>query len=477
MISRAIAQSYNIVKRRERGTAAMLAILALTALLFVVLAVLWLSNGALYLSMRQKRIVALRALAEAGLQYAYWQIVFNSAVPPQTYGPTALGSGTFTVTVTDNSAQIAGTYKLVSTATISGETLTYTRVIDGASSVQVQGTVFEDLNYGGGAGRSYAVSAGAPVNGATVEVYSAAGGYLSSTTTSAGAYTITGLLANTTYTVRVVNSTVQSTRSGSTSSLVGVQTYRTNGSSGSAVAVTDHVGGEDPSKTDAAANSTNATLSSLTASGATPQSITTVTPASTMTGVDFGYNFDTVVNKNDTGQGSLRQAITNANALSNTGLAQSGKTAGVENLLFMLPTGSAYSGSNASYATAFSGGIASITLASALPQISDTLTLDATTQSGWSSAPVIELNGAGAGVSAYGLDVTAANSTIKGFVINRCALAAIRLSGSATGGTIQGCYLGTNSAGTAALANQNGLLLQTSGNTVGGTSASQLCLL
>ena len=88
----------------RRGSAVMMAILALSALLFVVLAALWLANGALLLSTRQKRLVALRALSEAGLQYAYWQIVFNGSKPPQTYGPTSLGAGTFTVVVSDNTA-------------------------------------------------------------------------------------------------------------------------------------------------------------------------------------------------------------------------------------------------------------------------------------------------------------------------------------------------------------------------------------
>ena len=463
--------------RRSRGAAAMVAILGLVALLFVVLAVMWLAYGAHYLSQRQKRVIALRSLAEGGLQYGYWQVVFNSALPPLTFGPTTLGNGTFTVVLSDNTAQIANTYKLVSTASINGETLTYTRVIDGKSA-QVQGKVFEDINYGGGAGRSYTASSGSGVTGATVELYSAAGGYLGAATTdTSGAYTLTGLLTATNYTLRVVNSTVPSTRTGYTSSLIGVQTYRTNGSGGTAVGVADHVGGEDPSKTDAAANSGSFSLAGLTAGGATPQSIATVTPADNMSGVDFGYNFDTVVSVRDSGQGSLRQALTNGNALSNSGLAQSGKTAGVENVLFMLPTGSTYAGSNSGYASAFISGIATVALASALPAISSTLTLDATGQSGWSSAPILELNGAGAGASAYGLDVTAANCTVRGIIVNRCTLAGIRFSGSATGSTIQGCYLGVNSAGTAASANQNGLQLYTASNQVGGTAAWQKCLL
>ena len=36
-------------------------------------------------------------------------------------------------------------------------------------------------------------------------------------------------------------------------------------------------------------------------------------------GLDFGFNFDTIVNANDTGQGSLRQFIINSNALTNAG--------------------------------------------------------------------------------------------------------------------------------------------------------------
>ena len=51
-----------------------------------------------------------------------------------------------------------------------------------------------------------------------------------------------------------------------------------------------------------------------------------------MTGVDFGWNFDTIVNTNNTGQGCLRQFITNANTLGgDASLAQSGLVAAKEN--------------------------------------------------------------------------------------------------------------------------------------------------
>ena len=59
----------------------------------------------------------------------------------------------------------------------------------------------------------------------------------------------------------------------------------------------------------------------------TAQSITNVTvSASNVTDVDFGYSFDVIVNTNNSGQGSLRQFITNANTLGgDASLAQAGR--------------------------------------------------------------------------------------------------------------------------------------------------------
>ena len=56
-----------------------------------------------------------------------------------------------------------------------------------------------------------------------------------------------------------------------------------------------------------------------------------------VTDVDFGFNFDAIVNTNDSGIGSLRQFILNANELANAGLAQVGQTAGLETSIFMIP--------------------------------------------------------------------------------------------------------------------------------------------
>jgi hypothetical protein len=333
-----------------------------------------------------------------------------------------------------------------------------------AAADTISGTVFEDQNYGGGAGRSLASSSGVVVSGARVELYTGANYTTFATTDAGGNYSFSGLAAGT-YTVRVVNGTVNSLRSG-TEVLPPVQTYRTNASSGTAVAVTDHVGGEVPGSADAGNGSI--TLAALTAGAITPQSITTaVLGASNITGADFGYSYSVIVNKNNTGQGSLRQFLLNANALSNSGMAQSGLTSGVDNAVFMLADGTARAGLTASYATQFTAGIASITLASALATISDPTVLDASLQPGYSSAPMIELNGNGAA----GLTITAGGTTVRGFIINRMSGAGISLTTNG-GNTITGNYIGTNAAGTAASANGNGVNITSANNTIGGATVA-----
>ena len=87
--------------------------------------------------------------------------------------------------------------------------------------------------------------------------------------------------------------------------------------------------------------------------------------------------------------------------------------------------------------------------------ITKAVTIDGTTQPGFAGAPVLELNGAGAGAGVNGLSVNAPNVTIKGLIINR-------FSGYGTSfdsfgnSSVQGCYIGTNGAGTVASANGAG---------------------
>jgi len=260
------------------------------------------------------------------------------------------------------------------------------------------GTVFEDANYGGGAGRTRVASGGTVLSGVVVELYPAAGGAIvaTATTNASGVYTLNSGATAASMIVRVVNGSVRSARTGGAgcTTCVPVQTFRTDASTGTAVGVTNRVGGETPGSSDAVVNPGAGTYASLTAGGRVPQSITTATPSGsgvTISGIDFGFNFDTVVNTRDVTacgatnssypcQGSLRQFIINSVALGGEGsLVQSGSgqidgattflPSGMESSIFMIPS------------TALTGGVAVITLGAALPAVSGTSTrLDATTQ-------------------------------------------------------------------------------------------------
>jgi hypothetical protein len=340
----------------------------------------------------------------------------------------------------------------------------------------IVGTVFEDVNYGGGAGRDLATAVAAapsftvPRPNATVELYDAAGAFLRTTTTNAsGEYGFAGLVDGN-YTVRVVNGSVTSSRPGAVATLWPVQTYRTDAASGAVAAVTDEVGGDSPSAQDAPANPGAANLGTFTAQSKAPVQIIT---GVTVSGVDFGYSFDVVVNKNDTGQGTLRQFLTNANTLGNASLAQDGRPAAIDNALFMLADGTARPGLKASYPNLFVGGVATIAPGSVLPAIADPVVLDAQTQPNWSSVPIIEINGAGVPAAQSGFAISAGASTVRGFVMNRFLgdnnNGAILISG-AGGNTVQGNYLGTDAAGSAASPNYQGIRIDGSpGNLIGGT--------
>jgi uncharacterized repeat protein (TIGR01451 family) len=250
----------------------------------------------------------------------------------------------------------------------------------------VTGVVFEDVNYGGGSGRPATASGAVGRANATVEFYTNAGAYVGATTTGTnGAYSY-NLPAAGTYTVRVVNSTVSSSRTGYVAGLLPVQTY--NGT-------TTAVGGVNPVLTDAAANNGSQSLTALSSGTTTPQSLASVTAASGITtGPDFGFNFDVVVNTSDAGQGSLRQFITNSNALGGeTSLAQAGSNAAgllpasTETSIFMIPDGAAHPGllasGNGGPGSQLNGsGVAVITPVTVLPTITSPRTsIDGTTQS------------------------------------------------------------------------------------------------
>lgn len=155
----------------------------------------------------------------------------------------------------------------------------------------------------------------------------------------------------------------------------------------------------------------------------------------------------TVTNINNAGAGSLRQAILQANA-----------TPGADVINFAIGSGGQR-----------------ITLLSKLPTITETVTIDGTTQPGFTNAPLIVLNGAQAGVGADGLRISGANANncvIKGLVISRFSRHGIVIT--TDGNTVQTCYIGTNGNGSGYGSNlKSGLVIsgQASNNTIGGTTA------
>ena len=123
-------------------------------------------------------------------------------------------------------------------------------------------------------------------------------------------------------------------------------------------------------------------------------------------------------------------------------------------------------------------GVKSIAPESALPTITEAVTINGYSQPGaqpntkavGSDAVLkIELNGADV-PDGDGLVIEASNSTVRGLVINRWANGIFIDGSDATGNKVTGNYLGTDASGTQDLGNNIGVLDYDPNNTVGGTT-------
>jgi Domain of unknown function (DUF4394)/Calx-beta domain/Domain of unknown function (DUF4214) len=163
----------------------------------------------------------------------------------------------------------------------------------------------------------------------------------------------------------------------------------------------------------------------------------------------------TVTNTNDSGAGSLRQAILDANA-----------AAGQDTITFNIP----------------GAGLQTITPLTPLPIITDSVIINGYTQPGAvpnqqlnsdNAVHLIEINGASAGATAC-LRLTTTASLVRGLVINRCGAAGILLQGGGSN-RIDGNYIGVDQAGTVRLPNTtNGIDIQSSPNNfIGGLDPNE----
>jgi len=174
-----------------------------------------------------------------------------------------------------------------------------------------------------------------------------------------------------------------------------------------------------------------------------------------VTGVASPDTF-TVINTNDSGPGSLRQAIVNANA-----------NPGLDIVAFHIP----------------GPGPHTVRPLSPLPRITDPVIIDGYTQPDAQPATYnspatlrIEIDGAYTtgddDLNGYvnGLTIWGGSCTIRGLVINNFCDYGIRI-GANGGNTIQGNYIGTDVTGTEARPNAGfGVSVYLSGNLIGGTA-------
>ena len=362
------------------------------------------------------------------------------------------GTGNVTFSVTLAAAVAAG--EIVSaTATdlTTGDTSEFAANVTAALARTISGTVYDDVD------GDAAVSGGeGTFAAATVKLYLDdgdgvidAGDALVATTATngAGAYAFLGV-ANGTYYVVVDSKTLAAS-----ASAWAEQTYAVTGAAiGAGFTVADGAlyGGRAAGTSDNAAALTTA------------EHVTKVTVAGAdRTNIDSGFSFSAIVNtRGDTTdddaanarlqQGSLRQFILNSNAL-----------AGTQTSNFSIGSGTQ-----------------TITLSgSVLPDITDAIVLDATTQEGVAGVPAILLDGSDLADHGFHLTATADGSTIRAFVIRDFNGDGIRIDAGSDGNVVAGNYIGRfNVDGTVAAAgegnSQHGVRVLGADNTIGGTGGA-----
>jgi titin len=154
-----------------------------------------------------------------------------------------------------------------------------------------------------------------------------------------------------------------------------------------------------------------------------------------------------VVNTSDSGAGSMRQAIINSN-----------QNPGIDSIVF-----------------AITDAIKSIQVKTPLPNILDQVIIDATTQPGYAGMPLVELQGSLLTTRDNGLSIQSGNSVVRGLAINSFPGDGILITGPG-GNTIESNYIGTDLAGKIPKPNGGSgvQILESPSNRIGGPSRGNL---
>lgn len=165
---------------------------------------------------------------------------------------------------------------------------------------------------------------------------------------------------------------------------------------------------------------------------------------------DFILATYTVTNTNDSGAGSFRQAILDANA-----------NAGVDTITFSIA----------------GSGTQIINIASVLPTITDQIIIDGTTQNGYvagSFVPIV-IDGNNLNTNGLTLGIGSSGSTIRGLVVRDFGQWGIEIQATSVNNTISNNFLGRmDSSGSSVTGEENGIgvVVRSTGNTIGGTTST-----
>jgi hypothetical protein len=144
----------------------------------------------------------------------------------------------------------------------------------------------------------------------------------------------------------------------------------------------------------------------------------------------------TVTNTNDSGAGSLRAAITAANA---DDIA--------DTIVFNIP----------------GTGIHTISVLTELPAVTKRVTIDGASQPGYAGTPLIRIDGVDNGFN--GLTIASDESLLRAIQVTGFVMG-VRLKGNIN--TVTGCFLGKDSAGPVPRGNEYGLTIISAYNRIGG---------